>query len=561
MVSNKVYRVVIGDVDGKFSDVFQKVASLHKTHRFDFALIVGNLFADPATAEKPDHEEVAKLLRGEIEVPFQTYFAIGSHALPDAVIDHLEANKGELCPNLTALGRKVSLKTSQGMKIVALGGTYVDTKDDAMSLYAPTYNDADITEVTKGATDVDILITSEWPANVREGSTSPYLSPKTPPGVKALADLCTALKPRYHFSTSPCHYDREPFVHNGPTPRSVTRFYSLAPYGNSMKEKWIFAFALEPSTPPPVKLREDTTPSPFTDPPARKRKLDLDAPETGYNSTRFSGGGNSNDHGPRKRRQAHGGKGRGRQPAPTPATCYFCMSADTFADHMIGSISNNGYATVAKGPLTTRSTFPCLGFPGHVLIITEQHAATPAGLEGDEAYRQACVNDLQDYRTSLHDMIVAKSKGPDGRAELGAVTWDISRANGVHLHWQFVPVPADMVTRGLVEAGFDVEAENSSYPKFVKETEGIKQAEERGDFLKVMIWSETVRKDILLPLDGSFKFDLQFPRRVIGKLIGLEERTQWKDCAQTVEEETADALVMREVFGPFDHAMRQPRSP
>ena len=37
--------VVIGDVDGQFRAVFQKVNALHAKNNFAFALIVGNLFA------------------------------------------------------------------------------------------------------------------------------------------------------------------------------------------------------------------------------------------------------------------------------------------------------------------------------------------------------------------------------------------------------------------------------------------------------------------------------------------------------------------------------------
>merc|ERR1712070_287482 len=133
--------------------------------------------------------------------------------------------------------------------------------------------------------------------------------------------------------------------------------------------------------------------------------------------------------------------------------------------------------------------------------------------------------------------------------------WEISRAGGVHLHWQFLPVPIDLIQRGLVEAGFEVEAENSEgYPKFAKSHGEMEQAEE-GDFLKIMIWSESLRKEMVLPIDKSFRFDLQFPRRVMGKLLGLQQRAHWKDCPQTHAEEEADAQALKEVFKPFDFSL------
>ncbi|KAI7073451.1 hypothetical protein KC352_g42287, partial [Hortaea werneckii] len=72
--------VVIGDVDGKLN-VFTKLAALQKKQNFAFAIIAGNLFADPATATDEENEQTAKLIKGEIEVPLPTYFAIGTREL------------------------------------------------------------------------------------------------------------------------------------------------------------------------------------------------------------------------------------------------------------------------------------------------------------------------------------------------------------------------------------------------------------------------------------------------------------------------------------------------
>jgi hypothetical protein len=103
-----------------------------------------------------------------------------------------------------------------------------------------------------------------------------------------------------------------------------------------------------------------------------------------------------------------------------------------------------------------------------------------------------------------------------------------------------------------VEAGFAVEAENSSYPtKFATTASDIAEAEQ-GDYFKVMIWSEAMRKEMVLPLDASFRFDLQFGRRVLGKLLGLQERTHWKDCGQSKAEEEKECEAFKELFGPFD---------
>ena len=548
MQTNKTYRVVIGDVDGKF-DVFTKLAALQKKQNFAFAIIAGNLFADPATATDEENEQTAKLIRGEIEVPLPTYFAIGPRELPSSVVEKLESNEGQLCENLTALGRKVSIKTVEGFRVVSLGGSHVESVDDAMSLYAAAYNDADIANVAKDLTDADLLVTSAWPSDIQDGARTKYRG-EAQEGVKGLSDLCTAIKPRYHFSTSEHYYEREPYFHNGPAPRSITRFISLAPYSKAGKDKWIYAFNLEPSAPPPNQLPEGTTASPFLVATNRKRKLETQ--ESEFNSFRFSNGNGDTAH---DRGHHRGGKRKKFQPPPQPSECYFCLSNRYCATHMIASIGDNAYLATSKGPLTTNATFPTLGFPGHVLIIPLEHAPTMSAISDEEA-RQACVTEMQRYKGALETMVATRSKNAEGHAQLGAVTWEISRASGVHLHWQFLPVPIDLIQRGLVEAGFEVEAENSEgYPKFAKSHAEMEQAEESGDFLKVMIWSESLRKEMVLPLDKSFRFDLQFPRRVMGKLLGLQQRAHWKDCPQTHAEEEADAQALKEAFKPFDFSL------
>jgi hypothetical protein len=547
-MADRRYSLIVGDVNGRIEEVFSKVAGLHTKQNFAFAIIAGNLFTSPDAAQSGEDDQVTKLIKGGIEVPLPTYISLGTQQLPAPVIAKLEKDDGELCPNLYLLGRKVSIKTAEGFRIVAVGGKYRQGEDEPMNPFEASYSDTDVQALMKESTGADILITSEWPAAVRDGARASYAGEEASPrGVRSIADLCAALMPRYHFSTSSSYYEREPFFHPGERPQSVTRFLSLAPFGNPNKQKWIYAFSLEPSAEPPVALPEGCTASPFF----RKRKRELDSQQESYNSFRYANGNSGGnhyepDHRRRKRHQ--------RQPPPTPDQCFFCLSNPACEAHMIGSIGEESYIAIAKGPLTTRDTFPELGFPGHMLLIPLQHSPTLAAIP-DKETQQKAVTELQRYRTALHTMLASKSKDPTtGRSTLGAVTWEISRAGGVHLHWQFLPVSVDMIQKGLVEAAFDVEAENLSYPKFAKTASAIAEAEE-GDYLKVMIWSEVLRKDMVLPLDQSFRFDLQFGRKVLAKLLDLVGRMDWRACAQEKVEEEADAGKFKEGFGEFDFSL------
>ncbi|KAF2487332.1 CwfJ C-terminus 2-domain-containing protein-like protein [Neohortaea acidophila] len=538
--------VVIGDVNGRISELFTKLSTLHAKQSFAFAIIAGNLFSPAASTSEAEHTEISTLLNGAIDVPLPTYFALGTNSLPTAVLDKLQSSDGELCANLSLLGRRVSIKTSNGFRIISLGGSHVEGSDSSMSEYDATYSDADATALVRELPDTDILVTSDWPAGIRDGSKASYTS-EAPGGIRSVSDLCTALKPRYHFSTSAAFYEREPFFHPGPRPQSITRFISLAPFGNAEKQKWIYAFSLEPSAAAPPTIPQGCTASPLTS--AKKRKLEPQ--QTAYNSFRYSNGDTNAQWEPdrnRRKRQKH-------QPPPTPDQCFFCLSNANCETHMIGSIGEDCYVTIAKGPLTTRSTFPDLGFTGHVLLIPLHHSATLSSIPDQDA-RQSTVKEMQRYRTAMHDMIATRSKGDDGTAKLGAVTWEISRGGGVHVHWQFLPVSVDLIQKGLVEAAFDVEAENLSYPKFAKKSADVAAAEE-GDYFKVMIWSEAIRKEMVLLLDREFRFDLQFGRKVMAKLLGLESRTDWRACAQDKTEEEADVAVFKEAFKQFDFSLEE----
>lgn len=140
-------------------------------------------------------------------------------------------------------------------------------------------------------------------------------------------------------------------------------------------------------------------------------------------------------------------------------------------------------------------------------------------------------------------------------------------------------MPKDLVAKGLVEAAFKVEAENEKYPLFQKKDIGDGAAE-NGDYFRVWIWrprrtdpekSTEIHGDdssegtgvkggetsLILPLSASFRFDLQFGRRVMAKLLRLENRANWRDCGQSEAEEMTDAEAFKKAFKEFDFSLEE----
>ncbi|KAI1338611.1 CwfJ C-terminus 2-domain-containing protein-like protein [Xylariaceae sp. FL0016] len=534
--------LVLGSLNGKLESAFQKLATLHQKQNFAFAIIAGDVFE-----AGQDAASTAKLLQGEINVPLSTYFTVGSKPLPDSVVERLE--KGEdICENLHYLGKRSITKTTSGIRIVTLGGILDKSivGDQSKEQHLPLHT-ADDAKALKGANTADILLTSSWPSGVWAGSNVP-ISPEQQAAIPAsdeIADLCAALKPRYHFSISPAdfYYEREPFFHlpaNGDSDnKAITRFMAMAPFGNQQKAKAMFAFFLntgEALSSIPV----GCTPSPL---PLRKRK----DPHPEVDTHRFASGQYAPGEGRYKKRR------RERAPPPGPGECFFCLSNTELDTHMICSIGDESYITTAKGPLPSPDHFSPLGlsFPCHQLIIPLNHNPTLRSM-GEAA--ESTFREMSRFKEGMQAMVASQSGG-----KLGAVTWEISRTRNIHTHWQLMPFSIEKLRGGLVEAAFKVEAENSQYPAF-EETSIGSGVDETSDFFRVWIWSDDSdtdiqSKELVMRLDDSFRFDLQFGRRVMAKLLGLEKRLQWRDVVQPQAEEVQDVEKFKESFKPWDFTL------
>lgn len=516
-------------------------------------MVTGNLFA-----EAQDDDTVTALLDGRISIPCPTYFTVGSTALPPAVVQKIEADE-EIAPNLHYLGKRSVTKTEDGVRIVTLGGV-LDTEvvaGQSKEQHLP-FHTADDAKSLKGANSADILLTALWPAGVWKGpTTSPPPQPASIPATDAIAELCAALKPRYHFA--PSHedyfYEREPFFHppaadNTEQSFEVTRFISMAPYGNAAKAKSMYAFTL--SKEPLTALPAGSTVSPFMPPRAKKRP----AQDSGTYS-RFA-----NTHDDDNRRRKH--RRRERSPPPGPDRCFFCLANPNLSTHMVVSIGEDAYLATAKGPLPSNTTFADRGvnFPGHMVIVPLTHAPTVTAAAMGQEDAERTFKEMTRFRESMQAAVSAKSK-----RKLGAVTFEINRARGIHAHWQFCAVPAELVSKNLVEAAFRVEAENQKLPKFEVKDFGTGD-EVEGEYFRVWIWAEEedddkggvdggkiVGKSLLMRFDEGVRFDLQFGRRVLAKLLGLEDRMVWQDIQQTEEEEKADAGAFREAFKEWDFTL------
>ncbi|PSR86988.1 cwfJ domain-containing protein [Coniella lustricola] len=550
MAAPKIF--VLGNVNGQLQSAFSKLTTLHSKNNFAFAIVAGNLFAPE------DDDAVTDLLAGKITIPVTTYFTVGTHALPQQIVEKIVNEESEICPNLHYLNKRSITKTSEGVRIATLGGI-LDPEivaGQSKEQHLP-FHTADDAKALRGANSTDILLTTMWPTSIwKASSTAAHFDRASIVTSDAIADLAATLKPRYHFCPSPDAfiYEREPFFHppkDASSDPEVTRFISLAPFGNAQKAKAMYAFSLTSS---PGPLPQGSTVSPFL---ARngisKKRPNIE--DEGF--SRFANG--HDDHRSNRRRKGNRGQ---RLPPPGPDQCFFCLASQNAENHMVCSIGDDTYLATAKGPLTTSTTFSEYGIDCscHMIIVPQEHVPSISRTASGQETADRTFAEMSRFKEALQAAVSKKSNH-----KLGSVFWEINRAANIHAHWQFMPVPADLIQKGLVEAAFKVEAENLKLPGLIVKDFGTSE-EVPGDYVRIWIWHEEdgeaegdggklVSQCLLMRFDENVRFDLQYPRKVMAKLLGLEKRTIWQECTQTAEEETQDTTKFRELFQEWDFTL------
>lgn len=566
--------LVVGSVQGHLRTALGKLAKIHKKQEFSFCIVVGDLFGDGLAAEQA--EELEQLFTGSLEVPLPTYFTTGDFPLPQRVLEKLEhpdAND-EVCTNLFYLSRKGTFKTADGINIVSIGGQLV--KNEALLTTAlgkcdPLYLEKEARALI-GAHSADILISNQWPAGITSGSSNPVPETlRTEQGIQCLAELCSKLKPRYHFSSSPdASWEREAFKHpveyGSLDLESVTYFRGLGSVTGPIKE-WFSAFKLDRDNPPPAPT--GTTPTPFSR--GRKRSAD-DNQSNGF--SRYGDGNHIHSDRPRNRKQIRRSGNGGRN------ECFMCFGnmSDNNTEHLVSSIGETSGVTIPRGPLPLPSTFPQLAWSGHVLIIPYHHAGEE-GIEGPRTQIEVDTEfeEMTKFRKALCKMVSTVSRGT-----LGAVCWDTNRTGIRHMHWQWMAIPAKLIKEGLLEAACRVLGQDQKCPPFEPaDPNGLLPV--RADYFRLWIYTppeqgsnpleaadrlsgdgdadEGTEKSIYFPLPSDQRFNIWFGREAMAKVLNLGDRFNWMNVQQPLEEEMADKEALLQQFAPWDFTLPESAAP
>ncbi|VEU21572.1 DEKNAAC102303 [Brettanomyces naardenensis] len=400
--------------------------------------------------------------------------------------------------------------------------------------------------------EVDILISYQWPKLIADEERL------TTVGDPKLDFLLEAVKPRYWFAIG---YDKGKFFERAPFKwndeghgERITRFISLAEQGS--KEKWYYAFNISKNASDDVKSVTG-----LGSKPVPRKRTPESLPEVPKKRTK---------EGPLERKRP--------RVQVSPESCFFCLSNPKVELHMIISIGEYSYLTVAKGPLTVRNS--PFGFSGHGLIIPINHYPTLLRWkEGEEAKKlevsgtkesdgsptttvlnvqdTEVYKEIQHYKSSLLKMF--KSFG-----DYGLVFWEISRSDGVHFHTQFVPIPLraakDFEKYLIKQIDFEKSryGDELSYVRYSQDDKKeIYEAINSQDYMLITLAkSEEEQTNYLFRFtEASGRADLQFPRKVVAFLLNLGRRIQWAKCQESLADETEQRDSFQKKFQPYDFTL------
>ncbi|ONM54603.1 Zinc finger CCCH domain-containing protein 64 [Zea mays] len=563
--------LLAGDAHGRLHQLFKRVKSVNQsTGPFHALLCVGQFFS-PEGAAEGSPEDVTDYLEGRASVPIPTYFT-GDYgpAAPRLLSKAAAGARGfapggiEICPNVFWL-RGSNRFTLHGLSVVylsgrkGLGGPGCYSQDDVDALRALAEE--------PGIDDL-FLTYPFFPYTVLD-----------PNGYDPIvAELVAEIKPRYHIAgTKGVFYSREPYVNDSAA--HVTRFIGLANVGNKEKQKFIHAISPTPASvmssadinakPPNATLSPyvgSAKSVPIEEAPKRAAE-NIDSQYWRYDVKRQrhgeAGGGGlcfkfvssgSCQRGSRcsyrhdeeavehyQRNVCFDFLNKGKcergpecnERRRVESSCWFCLSSPDVESHLVISIGEGYYCTLAKGPLV----------PNHVLMIPVEHCPSTLMMPPEAEA------ELGRYKIALSKYFEKQGKT--------AVYFEWVSPRSHHANLQAVPVPlskADAVNKifhlAAKKLGFEFSMVNPDGAKTARESL-MSQCESKSGLFYVELPEGRI---LLHMVDSNEKFPVQFGREVLAGLLSMADRADWRNCKISKEEEIKLVDDFKQGFREFDPA-------
>ncbi|AQZ16254.1 YGR093W [Zygosaccharomyces parabailii] len=413
--------------------------------------------------------------------------------------------------------------TSDSQHLTFLSKTGVHQLENGMRIgYVSMQNEKD--SASKLCEPVDVLITQEW---------SSALARKHPElaGSSLIDEAVVQCHPRYHFvyGDPNTFHEFEPFIWS--EDQRMTRFINLARYGS--KNKWAYAFNID------IHGHEELSSSLAENPYILKsdsRKHDREDQDDARSSIK---------------------KSMGKSKRIFPGACHFCFTNPNVEDHLIVSIANKSYVTVAKGPLTVPTD--TMDFSGHCLLIPIEHIPKPNGCENlneDNSLQQ----ELLKYETSIARMFYTKFR-------MSSVVFEIHSESMVHFHKQLIPISHYLVGNFQNALDRQVHINNAKFTHNCKlkfrvfnsfEDEKYKNIvnDPKTNYMMFTVYEtpDSYPQVFLSQFEANDRIDLQLGRRTLAYILHLPNRTNWRSpaCIQAKKEEELEVDCFQKAYKGYD---------
>lgn len=562
--SIKLKVVAFGSVNGAVERLIENMNKINssKAGPFDLFFVTGNIFIPSEQTESgidnilKENEELAdSLINNKFVFPVPTYFIAGSVPFSETLSRRAQTNSGEICSNFTFLGKNDILTMANGVKLAFLSGTLAENSEEDTNSKLNLYNSDDVSKLlSKTPQYIDILLTFDWPENIEVNSLKAKDISLVPKKSASVSSLAQHFNPKYHFATSTpsLFFEREPYkniVNTQPDLPlySVSRFISLGESEPASGQRWFYAFNLNLGHQilPHHELPTNVSQSPYIKTVQTKRLYTEMEPQTNFfidnkNSRTYNSeippdnytckicqikGHFIRDCPEKKSRSNTQNK---------PAQCWFCLSNPELAKHLIVSIAEELYVSIAKGTLIDPFSNSCL-VPGggNILILTINHYNTFSQIPSQA---QEKVNqELQKYKKALSDFFE--------KFEAAPVYYEI-HAPGTfkHAHKQVVPIP--LSTSPSIEIFFINQARANNWNLDENNTGNIADG-----YLEVEL--PNGKTLIGIPPTGQ-RLDFQLPRKIMAEFLNIPNRADWRTVEYTTEQETDIKSKFAEAFASYD---------
>lgn len=523
-ISNE-YSLVVYPGSDNLETVITKTNGLNqKSGPFDITLFLGDVLPELSESGIPN-----------VKIEHPIYFTSGSSSITG--LTPVDGNKSrELTSNFSYLGDFGIYVFSNGIRLAYITG------DESVL----DSNFEKIKASLQSTKEIDILITFQWPKLLAQEA-------KLFLGNSKIDEIVKLIRPKYHFATgssSGKFSERAPFQWDDGT---ITRFISLSKFGS--KEKWIYAFnySNDDQTQLKSELPKNLAKNPFDNLEASNIQ-----PEVG--NTVGSKKRKAEEDLPQAEDQVQSLKEKkqfvSKRPVVLPENCFFCLSNPKLQTHMIISIGEHAYLTIAKGPLTKPTER--MKFSGHCLIIPIAHVPK-LEIQKDEK-NQLLLNEVMRYEVSLVKFFASFN--------LGTVLFQINKSNSVHFHIQVFPIPVDFLTDFDKNLQKNAKLNNTKYErnvklnftKFAEETDPkyLEMINSDKDYISFTVFNKSIEDKLIYiseieTLDKQL--DLQFGRRVLAYLLQVPKRIKWDKCQQSTQKETEETGSFKEAYKEYDFTM------